>query len=284
MPIDSNSEEVLELVIDSHEGELIKCLESEQLKKECGHVDFYIEQLEVGDIIFRMSSGDKKKICFIERKTNGDYAASITDGRLKNQSLRIAQLRKENPDIIIIYLIEGPFLNKDHRFPNGITRDSLYSSIINKVVRDRYIIYRTANPTDTALFVGKLYDKLPEHINPLKGENKDERLEYLKTIKLSKKENMTPENCYLCQLSQIPGVSIDMANLVAKLYPSLRDLILTYERMTEIENKENLLANIMIPIANDKQRKLGKIISKRIYQYLCNVTEKKMKIKIQLKN
>jgi len=274
-----------DLIIDSHEEKLINAMESEYLKKECGHVEFDIEQLDVGDIIFKYNG---QIVCLIERKTPDDYASSITDKRSKNQSIRISQLKKDNPDIIIIYLIEGHHLHKDHKFRNGITRDSLYSSIINRVVRDKFIIYHTADINDTALVISKIYDKLPENLNKDNQKHNDERLEYLKTIKLAKKENMTPDNCYLCQLSQIPGISIEIANVIAQSYPSLRSLILNYEKLPTQELKENLLAELPIQIANNKTRRLGNVLSKRIHDFLCYEPEVKVmppgdKIKITLK-
>lgn len=115
----------------------------------------------------------------------------------------------------MIYLIEGDFVSKDHRFHGKITRDILYSSIVNRVVREHFIIYRTHDINDTALFVTKLYDKLSQPEPVAETNQGDPQLAYLKTIKLVKKDNMTPENCYLCQLAQIPGVSLETAKIVA---------------------------------------------------------------------
>ena len=280
---DNNS--FLELIIDCNEHNLINAMDSEYLKKECGHVYYDVEKLDVGDIIFRCPS-DKKIYCLIERKTYEDYASSIKDKRLKNQSMRISQLKKDNPEIVIIYLIEGKHIHKDHKFFNGITRDALYSSIVNKVLRDKFIIYYTADINDTALIISKFYDKLPEHYNPCLTKINDEKIEYLKTIKVTKKNNLTPQNTYICQLSQIPGVSIDIANIIYKYYPSMKQLIFAYERCQTTVEKEQLLANLVLPIANEKLRKLGKILSKKIYEYICydELPKENLKFKVKLKN
>lgn len=255
-----------ELIVDSREERLINALRSDYLKKECGHIIFDIKQLDVGDIVFQYNG---QVVCLIERKTLEDYAASITDKRSKNQSIRISQLKKDNPEIIIIYLIEGHHLNKDHKFRNGITRDVLYSSIINRVVRDKFIIYHTADIYDTSLFVSKMYNKLPEQLDEIHHVT-DERIDYLKTIKLAKKDNITPDNCYLCQLAQIPGVSVDIANIISQQYPSMRSLIIAYEKLETENLKENLLAELPMQIANNKTRRLGNVLSKRIYEFLCH--------------
>jgi ERCC4-type nuclease len=269
----------MEVIIDSREEKLINALRSEYLKKECNHLLFKTESLDCGDIMYQLNH---QVIGLIERKTNDDYVSSMTDGRSKNQSIRMTQLKKENPEVLIIYLIEGNFLHKDHQYRNGISRDSFYSSLMNKVIRDHLIVYRTADINDTALIVTKIYDKLIEH-EKKKMIVTDERIEYLKTIKLAKKDNMTPKNCYVCQLAQIPGVSIEMADFMAQQYPSISQLVMSYESLQTLEEKENLLAELLIPIANNKKRRLGHILSKRIYEYLYNVGEKK-KLTLKVKN
>lgn len=261
----------IDIIIDSREEKLIGALESSHLKKECEHLLFDIATLDVGDIIYKH---DKQVLCIIERKTIDDYANSIIDKRSKNQSIRISQLRKEFPNILVIYLIEGNGISKDYKFRNGITRDALYSSLINRVIKDRFTIYRSNDIYDTALIVTKLYDKLLINLRECqKGTTSDERIEYLKTIKLSKKDNMTPINCYLCQLSQIPGVSIEIAKIISEQYASMHQLISAYEQQSNQKDREQLLSELMIPMANDKMRRLGFIISKRIYHFLYNLDE-----------
>jgi ERCC4-type nuclease len=255
----------VDIVIDAHEEKLISALESSQLQQECGHLLFDIETLDVGDIVYKQG---ERLLCLIERKTLDDYVSSIIDKRSKNQSIRISQLRKEYPDLIIIYLIEGQYLPKDHRFRSGITRDALYTSLVNRVIRDHFTVYHTRDIEDTALIVTKLYDRLVAHLSQ-PTDACDERIEYLKTIKLAKKDNMTPTNCYVCQLSQIPGVSIEIGNVIAEHYPTMAQLLIAYQQSTQ---KQHLLSEIPIPIANDKVRRLGHVISERIYQYIHGIT------------
>lgn len=282
----SNENDVNQIVviIDSHEEKLINSLRSEYLKKECSHLSFNVEALDCGDVVYKYNN---QTICIIERKTNEDYVSSIMDGRSKNQPMRMIQLRKENPDIIILYLIEGPFIQKDQKYRNGINRDRLYSSMINKVIRDHLTIYRTADINDTALIITKIHDKLLEQLNNKTHHVEiDEHIEYLKTIKLAKKDNMTPTNCYICQLSQIPGVSIETANLIAQLYGSMSQLVLAYEKLIETSDRENLLSELQIHITNGKVRRLGAVLSKRIYDFIyCtqSITQSNNSKKIKLK-
>ena len=59
------------------------------------------ENLSLGDFAF----GN----IIIERKTHQDLASSILDGRYKEQCFRLEEYRNENPNVKIIYFIEGNF-------------------------------------------------------------------------------------------------------------------------------------------------------------------------------
>lgn len=101
-------------------------------------------------------------------------------------------------------------------------------------------------------------DGTTENVETVVGTESDNS-SYLKTLKLSKKDQLTPEIWYLCTLAQIPGVSRTIAEDIAKVYPSLTSLIAAYK-----ENGQDILKNIQL-----KSRKLGPTISRRIHQYLA---------------
>lgn len=289
-------EEGIRMVITTGENKLIDALESAVLKKECGHVYYDVERLNIGDILFKING---VVVCIVERKDINDYVASMLDGRLKEQTARLIQYRKENPNVIIIFLIEGPFVSKDHVWRGGITRSAFDTSCTNKIIRDGFYVLQTANPQGSALKITKLYDNLPEH---WQNRNKiltpdEEKLNYLKTIKLVKKDNMTPDNAFVCQLGIIPNCSVDISTQIAKVYPSYKSLINKYDSLSDLDSKENLLSEIMLPIANNKEKRLGNVLSKRIYEYTCcdqlttnisepimNVPEIKFKIKLKIDN
>ncbi len=257
----------IHLTIDSHEYQFLDALKSDYLQKECGHVKFEIETLDVGDFLYKRQG---QPICLIERKAVSDWVGSITDKRSKNQTLRILQLKKEYPNLIVIFLIEGAFVTKDYKFRGHITRNILYSSMIHRIIRDQCTVYHSADIYDTALIITKIYDQLTDQLD-LTAQTQTpttERVDYLKTIQLAPKDNLTPLNCYVCQLAQITGVSIETGNQIAQTYSSMKSLILAYER-TPFDQRESLLSEIILPIANQKTKRLGLVLSKRIYEYLC---------------
>ena len=78
---------------------------------------------------------------------------------------------------------------------------------------------------------------------------------------------MTPENFNKVIYLQIPGLTMRYVNEIQKIYPSVKDLILKYESIEDIEKKNDLLSEILIETNTGKHRRIGFIMSKRIYDY-----------------
>ena len=245
-----------------------------------------IKNLEIGDIVIHIND---KPIILIERKTIKDLAGSIQDGRLREQKYRIAS--SNFPHNKIIYLIEGDI---DDKVFGRIDKKTLQGSMINTMFRDDYKVYRTKDAMETVYFLSRLINKIIKDKNKIIKDNvlvkeedvlvkdndvlvkeealvKDEDIivkDYSELIPLSKKSQLTPETFNKLILLQIPGISIRFVNEINKLYPSIKDLIFAYEKLDNLGDKENLLTEIMLDTTTGKKRKLGLVISKRIYDFI----------------
>lgn len=220
----------------------------------------------------------------IERKTMKDLIASVNDGRYREQKKRLLETGLSGNRII--YLLEGSM----NDIPGNMK--TLFGMIINTLFRDNISVLRLESIEDTIYFIKRLVEKLKSdeqpifmknlnnlnlNLNSIKPnleqdnlENLNSNLEYLSTIKLKKKENLTANNCSVLQLTQIPGMSISNSQIIIDKYKSIANLINTYYQLEE--NKRILmLADTEILISNNKKRKLGKVLSERIYQYLFNI-------------
>ncbi len=273
----------VKLEIDYREKKLIALLKDKELP-------YHVMTLDIGDIIFYL---DNKPVFIIERKTVKDLAASIRDGRHRNQKLRITKQYPNHQERQrkVMYLIEGKLADAGER--DRVPKETLVGAITNTIIRDYIQVLRTLNLEETVLFLGKMYHKIAEHADKIEKSNEElyiacistskseDEAEYSSTIKKEKKANLTPEVCYLTQLSQIPGVSTAIAQTIANEYPSMKYLILTYQRVEEggkkkeketkrgkMSDEEGLLANLTYQIANDKVRRIGPSVSKRVYEYL----------------
>ena len=230
----------MKLIIDTREKKLLSYFPEIETKN-----------LDIGDIQF---INEDQINLVIERKTQQDLSASIKDGRHREQKLRL--LNSNIP--IIIYIIEG---DSNEPFISGIKSDTHISVILNSVFRDKLHVFRTLNIIETANLINKLFEKFKNN------DFQNKPVEYASVIKVKKKNNLTPENCYLAQLSQIPGVSNTIAKCICEKYPTMGNLCQSYNLESE-DNKNKLLENLTFIQTSGKHRKIGKVVSERVFKYL----------------
>jgi ERCC4-type nuclease len=174
-----------------------------------------------------------------ERKTLYDLAASIKDGRYKEQSFRLENTILHNHDIV--YIIEGDLSRYDER-RGGISKTAIQSAMVSLLYYKGFSVYRTMNTDETAAFIMNFADKIesncsssskretemagggglgyyrcrtvPGNIPP--GEGDDGYSEV--AVKKEKRDFITPKNIGEIMLSNIPGVSPKIAAAIMKKY------------------------------------------------------------------
>ena len=249
---------MIELIIDNREHELIQ-----QLQKT--HTPI-IEQLEVGDILFR---SEGKTILIIERKTVNDLKASICDGRGREQK---ARLLGSTPKERIIYLIEGSLDKTLSEKINGLPVSTLIGSLINTQLRDGIKVYKTSTISESSEFIIKLQDKIEKdgdtYFRDDNGKLSDSS--YAATLKKSKKANMTPSLWFIAQLSLIPQVTEKIAAIIVEKYSNVSNLLKEYEN-TPKHLREKLLADLTFPLSTGSQRRIGEKMSSRVYHFLYGI-------------
>ena len=92
---------------------------------------------------------------------------------------------------------------------------------------------------------------------------------YLQSIKKCKKDNMTPKLWNQLILTNIPGVSTCIAIKINEIYPTITSLLKAYTNCETDNDKIKLLSTILLIHTEKQKRHIGKVISKRIYEYLC---------------
>lgn len=103
-----------------------------------------------------------------------------------------------------------------------------------------------------------------------KNVNVNVNVDYLESIKIKKKDNITPDNWFCLALANIPGVSIKIANTIVKEYNNFDKILTKYKLLSSEKEKEQLLSNLKII---EGTRRIGNVLSKRIYNYLVNTKE-----------
>jgi len=231
------------------------------------------ESLPVGDVIISSPDGETDYIVF-ERKSLPDLAASIRDGRYKEQSVRLQALpRVHNHNVV--YIVEGDFSRYNERF-SKIGKGALQSAMCSLNYYKGFSVVRTMSLSETHELIQSYANKLAAspapygHYHTVTNDNgngngtkdKDADADYCSALRVKqvKCENITPQNIGEIMLCSIPGVSNKTASAVMKKYTTLRALI---EALKEAGSGE-CLADIRL----ETQRKLSKQCTHTIYNFL----------------
>jgi crossover junction endonuclease MUS81 len=220
-------------------------------------ITFYykISNLIIGDFIYK--NHDTSSVYYIiERKSISDLASSIKDGRFREQKERLSQSNAN-----VIYIIEG---NINTLRGYGICKTTLKSSIVNLQIKHKFLVFKTDSDGDSFEYLLLLYKKIKEN----------DGIDFKNDIVTIKKKDSTT-SVYINQLTMINGVSKAVANKISEKYNSLMLLINMYNSMDKV-SCENLLADIQIT----EKRKLGKALSKKIYNALMEVTEQSESVEV----
>jgi ERCC4-type nuclease len=247
----------IELVIDTRETELIDRLSPV--------VKLLVEQLPVGDVLFREEG---ETVLVIERKTVADLKASICDGRGREQK---ARLLGTTPPARIMYLIEGSLDMRLDEKICGMPVSTLVGSIVNTQLRDGIKAYKTNSIGETVEFIQKLREKLlKEGDTYFKESSGISDAGYSSTLKASKKANMTPRVWLISQLSLVPQLSEKIAEAITDRYPTVIAITRDYESAPE-HLRPKLLADITYQISGGKTRRVGDKLSSRVHEFFYGV-------------
>lgn len=184
----------MKLCIDVREADLIALLPGATVKP-----------LILGDIT--IEDDDGVELAIIERKTVADLAASIKDGRYRDQSARLTAYSLPNHNIM--YLIEGTLRSPKLPMP----RDTLMASMVSLWFGKGFSVMRTESLEQTAQFLQVMltkFEKEDGYKQEVKAGTSD--------VKQAKMDKITPDNVQAMMLAQIPYVSMLAAEAVLDRY------------------------------------------------------------------
>ena len=203
------------------------------------------ERLPLGDVIIRdpgqgqgQGQGQGRDIVIFERKTLNDLAASIQDGRYKEQSFRLSEAAAANGfhKHNIIYIIEGDLAHYEAKRNknNRITKTALQSAMVSLLYFKGFSLVRTMNVSETADFILHFADKVAKEgaagARPAYDVGSGSDVTTTTTsatpaqaysevsAKKEKRDYITRENLGEIMLAQVPGVSAKMASAILAKY------------------------------------------------------------------
>ena len=248
----------MKIVIDNREKRIIEYFEQKQN-------EFAIQALDIGDIQC-VCEETNTPLLIIERKSLKDLAASIKDGRYKEQKLRL--MSSSTP---FIYLIEGTFTDtRKHARIQNMSVKTLMSALTNMIIRDKIRILRTTSLHHTLCWLDLIFEKArtkPELFTQGEKEITEDHI-VRSIIRPKKKQNMNAKMCAIAQLAQIPGVSHTTAQGIVDLYGSLHGLFIVYSSKETDEDKRNLLCNKTYTNRKGHIKMFGPNLSNQVYTFM----------------
>ena len=198
----------MEVIIDSREL---------AIKKEYSDENILYENLQVGDIqIIKKRHGENPlNVLVLERKTLSDLRSSLSDGRFSEQKSRINSTDFVNKG----YIFEGILSKQDKKFQNIVRQ-----IIIRIQFKDKMSIFLTGSTRDTISLIKEMVRKL-EKDSKLYDNSFLKEQNYVETLHVCKKNNLTPQTCFIMQICQIPGISKKTAQSIASVYKNWTLLI-----------------------------------------------------------
>lgn len=214
------------------------------------NVEIVIENLLVGDIHIRDEKG--QQVYIFERKAKGDLEASIKDGRYKEQKNRLIETGL--PRRQIIYLIEQ--LTKPRLGP---AHTRIWSAMCHSIHRDGFSVFCTKNIAETADYLigmAAAVGKFPVYSDGAEDNN-------VKAAAVNvniKKKQVSANEWYAYTLTLIPSVSMNIAQVIVREYPTLTALKDAFK-----EHGPGLLANLK---HGASQRRIGDKLSAVVHEYI----------------
>jgi len=212
----------MEIIVDFREAKLLAALEA--LGSCSGPIGR--SNLELGDVV--VQNGDVKLV--FERKSFADLAASLKDGRYKEQKVRLLAHTEPRK---ITYLIEGmpnaTGLKPDQTY-HGLSSNTITSMLIHTMFRDGIHVVFTKDEVESAKWIALIAKKLAAHPEKFGGGEASavgSAVAYVMSVKAKscKKENIDMKTCYILQLCQIPSISQKIASHIADRFASMDALI-----------------------------------------------------------
>jgi ERCC4-type nuclease len=275
----------MQIKVDYRETDLLAKLNALLSSSKRENITIVQENLPLGDIIICDDTGNEKVI--IERKTIADLAASIRDGRYKEQSFRLNECSMANHNIF--YLIEGNLQTyRPFGKQNAVDKSALLSSFVSITYYKGFSLYKANSLDESAewilqvaykidkegglpFYVSKTAENGNAEVSTTAENGNDEK--YSSILKRTKKNNITRENIGEIMLGQIPNVSSAVAIAIMHEFKTIKGL------MEALIKDKTSLSNIKTLNKDNKFRKISKTSIENIYSYL--LSEPPVEISIQ---
>ena len=250
----------MELICDYRENHALKrfeqCLQSGVKYKD---ININTQNLALGD--FQIGN------MLFERKTHQDLASSILDGRYKEQSNRLLEHAANNPELKVIYIIEG---NLDLYFnQHNISEDKIMSCIMSLFYEKGFQVLLTKHLNETCDYLLKFCLKYYTKYAKQDGGNGVDQTSLISPPQVmfqpkKKSSQIHKMNIGIMMLCNVPHISTHVASQLLEPFEyNLNDFL------NKIKEEPQYLEDIKIKTKDNKERKLAKNIREILVEYFC---------------
>lgn len=216
------------------------------------------DNLPIGDINIGDSSQDK--LIVIERKTIRDMAASIEDGRYKEQGFRLDASPTHNHNII--YMIEGDIMKYKPYRKSRIDRDAILSALTTIHYSKGFCVYKTLSVEESAVWLLQMTTKISKgKLTSFYGGD-NTKMEYIDNVHKTRKKDVKVDNILQILLCQIPGVSCTISKVICEHYQNIPEII------DALRENKGVLDDLKTTTTSGNKRKISKKTIDMIYQCL----------------
>lgn len=251
---------MVQITVDTREPLLASLLQSYPGRSGTG-ISVEVIPLDIADV--RIQFGEEAFI-LVERKSCMDLISSVKDGRYREQKVRLLASGAKTHHLF--YLLEGvPSMTELQELDmciGGMQPSVLSGAILHTMLRDGIHVVCVPNTEETAAWVWTMAQKClanPEKILGGAGAGGSGGTGYAHHIRMKKMDNVTPDVCYLMQLSQIPTISVTIASEIVAKYPTMLRLLTHLSHLGSDEERIRCLSEIP---------KIGKKKAQQLLSYL----------------
>lgn len=241
--------------IDFREKELF-----ELLKGRAGDLQVASQNLEVGDVMISLESGEP--LLVMERKTLSDLASSNRDGRYREQRARLLSVKGQGVSIAYIIEIGSGWSNELNRiWPGKVGESTLYSIVLRLLLRYGISVLQVKDASSTVALIMQLCKMLqddPTVFSQSKGIVADATVAaaaYTEALSAQKSANRNMKRPAAGMLCAIQGVGAKMSESILDACDG------TLEGVMKKSEAELALVNL-------GKRTVGKILAKTIWTAL----------------
>ena len=229
----------MSIIITPGETALINAFATAEIK-----ITIPKENLDVGDVHI---TKNERIVYIFERKAKGDLAASINDGRYREQKSRLIETGVPRKNII--YIIEQ--LNKPR---NAAEDKKVWSAICNTTHRDGFAVFQTKSIHDTVTYLAGMAAAV-QKIDGTESISEDVNVNI-------KKRQVSSNEWFKYALTLVPGCSVSIANVITEKYKTISELVKTIE-----DSSTECLADLR---HGSSKRRVGKKLSTKICDLIVN--------------